>query len=81
MSMNAIINIDFSCHMLSKVEKEINEDMICMNSSEPLCGFNDKNRSRLSYDPLNCFNFHELNMTKDDDGVMNVNFIEDSQVM
>ena len=78
----SIINTDFGSHTLSKVKKEINMDLIFINSSESLSGFDYENRTRLSYDPLNCFDSHNLNMNKDDeDGGMNVNPNEDSQVM
>ena len=57
-------------------------DLICINSSESLSGFDYENRIRLSYDPLNCFESHNLNMNKDDeDGGMNVNPNVDSQVI
>ena len=57
-------------------------DPIFINSSESLSGFDDENRTRLSYDPLNCFDSHNLNMNKDDeDRGMNVNSNKDSQVM
>ena len=47
-----------------------------------MSGFDDENRTRLSYDPLNCFDSHRLNMNKDDeDGGMNVNPNKDSRVM
>ena len=78
----SIINTDFDSHTLSKVKKEINMDLIFINSSESLSGFDYENRTRLSYDPLNCFESHNLNMNKDDeDSGMNVNLNEDSQVM
>ena len=78
----SIINTDFSSHTLSEVEKEINMDPIFIYSSESLSGFDDENRTRLSYDLLNCFDSHNLNMNKDDeDSGMNVNLNEDSQVM
>ncbi|RVW54258.1 hypothetical protein CK203_080127 [Vitis vinifera] len=78
----SIINTDFGSHTLSRVEKEINMDPIFINSSESLSGFDDENRTRLSYDPLNCFDSHNLNMNKDDeDGGMNVNPNKDCQVM
>ena len=78
----SIINTDFSSHTLSEVEKEINMDPIFIYSSETLSGFDDENRTRLSYDLLNCFDSHNLNMNKDDeDSGMNVNLNEDSQVM
>ncbi|KAL6350647.1 hypothetical protein AAG906_025577 [Vitis piasezkii] len=57
-------------------------DQIFINSSESLSGFDYENITRLSYDPLNCFDSHNLNMNKDDeDGGINVNPNEDSQVM
>ena len=78
----SIINTDFVPHTISKVEKEINMDQIFINSSESLSGFDYENITRLSYDPLNCFDSHNLNMNKDDeDGGINVNPNEDSQVM
>ena len=78
----SIINTDFGPHTISKVEKEINMDQIFINSSESLSGFDYENITRLSYDPLNCFDSHNLNMNKDDeDGGINVNPNEDSQVM
>ena len=55
---------------------------IFINSSESLSGFDDENRIRLSYDPLNCFDSNYLNMNKDgEDGGMNVNPNKDSRVM
>ena len=52
---------------------------IFINSSESLSGFDDENRIRLSYDPLNCFDSNYLNMNKDgEDGGMNVNPNKDS---
>ena len=43
---------------------------------------NDKNRISMSCDPLNCFDSHDLDTHKNvEDGEMNVNFPEDSQVM
>ena len=43
---------------------------------------NDKNRISMSCDPLNCFDSHDLDTYKNvEDGEMNVNFPEDSQVM
>ncbi|RVW97369.1 hypothetical protein CK203_026318 [Vitis vinifera] len=55
---------------------------IFINSGESLSGFDDENRTRLSYDPLNCFDSNYLNMNKDgEDGGMNVNPNKDSQVM
>ena len=78
----SIINTDFDSHTLSKVKKEINMDLIFINSSESLSGFDYENRIRLSYDQLNCFESHNLNMNKDDeDSGMNVNPNVDSQVM
>ena len=57
-------------------------DPIFIYSSESLSGFDDENRTRLSYDLLNCFDSHNLNMNKDDeDSGMNVNLNDDSQVM
>ena len=74
----SIINIDFCSHTLFRVEKEINMDPIFINNSESLSGFDDENRTRLSYDPLNCFDSHNLNMNKDDEfGGMNVNSNKD----
>ena len=44
--------------------------------------FNDENRISMSCDPLNYFDSHDLDTYKDvEDGEMNVNFSEDSQVM
>ena len=44
--------------------------------------FNDENRISISCDPLNFFYSHDLDMYKDiEDGEMNVNLPEDSQVM
>ncbi|KAL6313604.1 hypothetical protein AAG906_006973 [Vitis piasezkii] len=78
----SIINTDFGSRTLFEVEKEINMDPIFINSSESLSDFDDENRTRLSYDPLNCFDSHNMNMNKDDeDGGMNVNPNKDSQVM
>ncbi|KAL6313591.1 hypothetical protein AAG906_006959 [Vitis piasezkii] len=78
----SIINTDFGSHTLFEVEKEINMDPIFINSSESLNDFDDENRTRLSYDPLNWFDSHNMNMNKDDeDGGMNVNPNKDSQVM
>ena len=78
----SMINIDFGSHTLSGVEKEINMDPIFINNSESLSGFDDENSTRLSYDPLNCFDSNYLNMNKDgEDGGMNVNPNKDSQVM
>ena len=78
----SIINTNFYSHTLSKIEKEINMDLIFINSGESLSGFDYENKTRLSYDPLNCFDSHNLNMNKDDeDSGMNVNLNEDSQVM
>ena len=48
----SIINTDFGSHTLSRVEKEINMDPIFISSSESLSGFDDENRTRLSYEPL-----------------------------
>ena len=44
--------------------------------------FNDENIISMSCDPLNCFDSHDLDTYKDvEDGEMNVNLPEDSQVM
>ena len=78
----SIMNTDFVSHTLFGVEKEINIAPIFINSSESLSGFDDENRTRLSYEPLNCFDSHNLNINKDDeDGGINVNPNKDSQVM
>ena len=44
--------------------------------------FNDENRISMSCDPHNCFDSHDFDTCKDgEDGEMNVNLLEDSQVM
>ena len=59
-------------------ESNINIDF----NTQPVSDFNDENRISINCDPLNCFDFHDLDICKDaQDGEMNVNFYEDSQVM
>ena len=51
-------------------------------NTQPVSDFHDENRISMSYDPLNCFDSHDLDTYKDvEDGEMNVNLFEDSQVM
>ena len=51
-------------------------------NTQPVSDFNDENRISMSCDPLNCFDSRDLETYKDvEDGEMNVNLSEDSQVM
>ena len=51
-------------------------------NTQPVSDFNDENRISMSCDLLNCFYSHDLDTYKDvEDGEMNVNLFDDSQVM
>ena len=51
-------------------------------NTQPVSDFNDENRVRMSWDPCNCFDSHDLDTYKDvEDGEMNVNLFKDCPVM
>lgn len=54
-----------------KIDKEIDGDPIFIHDSRHLSDFDDEDKIRLSYNQVNCFVSHELNMKKDgeDDGM------------